>query len=171
MAKRLEVQPHQSIEEVEKAFRAAKDGREKLYWQIILLKKQGGRTCDVARVTGYKPDWVRRVVRDYNANGPDSVGDGRSSNRRERLLNAELMAELRHALEHEKPPGGGVWTGAKVNRWMFERLGQKVASGTAYNYLARLGYTKKTPRPRSEKADLPAQDRFKKKSSRKRSSE
>lgn len=171
MPNRLEVQPHQSLEEVEASFRAAKDGREKLHWQVILLKKQNWETRDVAKVTGYKPDWVRRVVRNYNANGPDSVGDGRASNGKEPLLNQELMAELRHALDHETPPGGGHWTGKKVNRWMVERLGRKIGSTTPYKYLVRLDYSKKSPRPRAAQADPIVQADFKKKSSKKKSNE
>jgi len=171
MAKRLEVHPHQSLEEVEAAFKAAKDGGEKARWQCILLKKKGWGTGAVAEVVGFKPDWVRRVLRAYNADGPESVADGRASNGKERILNEEMMAELRHALKHESPPGGGLWTGAKVNRWMFETLGRKLANGTVYDYLARLDYTKKSPRPRAAKADEAAQDNFKKKSSRRKSSE
>ena len=92
-------------------------------------------------------------VRNYNANGPGSVGDGRASNGKEPLLNQELMAELRHALDHETPPGGGLWTGKKVNRWMVERLGRKIGSTTPYKYLVRLDYNKKSPRPRAAQAD------------------
>jgi len=169
MSKRLEVKPHQTLDEVREAFDKAKDGKEKLRWQIVVLKKQGWRTDDVAEVVGCKPDWVRRMVRRYNAEGLDAVKDKRSRNGRQRLLDDDLMAELRHALDNEAPPGGGLWTGRKVNRWILDRIGVKVNDTTGYAYLARLGYSLKSPRPRATQASSEAQERFKKGGSKPRS--
>ena len=132
---------------------------------MIWLKKQGWRTADVGRCTGFRPDWVRRLVRRYNKHGPSSLGDRRASNGREPLLSDSQRQELLAALS--KPsPYGGLWTSAKVARWMGERLGRKVWPQRGWVYLRDLGMTLQRPRPRHVRADPEAQAVFKKNSRR-----
>src|SRR5574342_55208 len=92
-------QGHLPNEAMERRYRDAKDVVERSQWQILWLLAGGKRTREVAAVTGYSQDWIRKLVRRYNAQGPGAVGDGRHSNPgRDRLLSAELEAELREAL-------------------------------------------------------------------------
>ena len=86
MAARLKVASHLSTEEVFERYRKSDDVIEKVHWQIVWLKAKGESTGEVARLTGYNTDWIRRVVRRYNEHGPESLGDGRLENGREPLL-------------------------------------------------------------------------------------
>ena len=123
---------------------------------MIWLKAQGWQTRDVARSTGFKTDWVRRLMRRYNKHGPESLGDRRASNGREALLSEAQRQELLAALA--KPSlYGGLWTSAKVARWIGERLGRKVWPQRGWVYLRDLGMTLQRPRPRHVKADPEAQ--------------
>ncbi|HVP68507.1 MAG TPA: winged helix-turn-helix domain-containing protein [Anaeromyxobacteraceae bacterium] len=161
--RRLEVAGHLGVMELFERYREAEDAVLKGHLQVIWLKAQGWETKQVARCTGFKPDWVRRLVRRYNAQGPDGLGDQRASNGRDPLLSEAQRQELLVALG--KPsPYGGLWTSAKVARWMEERLGQKVWPQRGWIYLRDLGMTLQRPRPRHVKADPKAQAAFKKNS-------
>ncbi len=66
------------------------------------------------------------------------------------------------AREHEEPPGAGPWSGPKVQRWLNETQAIQVSPATAYRTLVRANFTLQQPRPSNERADVQAQDAFKK---------
>src|SRR5574341_2643690 len=78
--RRLEVAGHLTVTELFERYRGAEGPALKAHLQVIWLKAQRWGTREVARCTGYKPDWVRRLVRRYNAHGPESLGDRRADN-------------------------------------------------------------------------------------------
>src|SRR5260370_37171062 len=101
MARRLKVHPYLDSEELEKRYRNAQDAVERSQWQIVWLLSVGKRSAEVAAVTGYCVDWIRKIVRRYN-----TVGDGRHRNpSQQRLLSAEQDAELETALEKAAATG------------------------------------------------------------------
>ena len=158
------VADHLTIRQLRERFRRCKNTVEKAHLQAILLRYQGRSTAEVAEICGFEPDWVRRLVRRYNAKGPDALGDGRRNNGKQRLLSDEQLEDLRVAVLTCVPPGGGLWTGPKVAKWMSAKLKRPVSPQRAWDYLCRLGMTKQTPRPRHAKASAEAQAAFKKNS-------
>ena len=113
-------------------------------------------------------NWVRRVVRKYNAEGPDGIPDGRANNGLEPMLDKAGLAALEHALEHEAPPGGGLWSGPKVSRWLSARLGRSVHPQTGWAYLTqRLKWSIKVPWSAHPDSDENAVEAFKKGGSKK----
>jgi len=164
MPRPVVVAPHLSIAELEDSYRQCRDAVVKIHWQAILLVAQGYSTADVAKVCGYKPDWVRRLIHRYNENGPQGLADRRQCNGRSRLLSDELLAELRDAVLHKSPPGGGLWTGPKVAAWMSRKLSRPISPQVAWNYLQLMGMSKQAPRPRHVRASGTGQDAFKKNS-------
>jgi transposase len=164
MPKLLFVHPHLTISALQERFRDCNDAAEKTRWQAVLLRAQGRSTAEVAEICGYKPDWVRRLVRRYNRDGPDSLRDGRRNNGKERLLDPAQLEELRAAVLNEVPPGGGLWTGPKVAQWMSAKLGRPVLPQTAWDYLQYMHMSKQSPRPRHVRASAAAQATFKKNS-------
>jgi transposase len=160
----LKVAAHLTDEELEARAHGA---RARLWewarWRAILLFKQAESAADIARFLGRKEDWVRRTVRSYNKDGPDSVRDLREDNGTEARVGPELMAALVEAVQHDEPPGGGRWTGGKAQVWLNQRLEKPIPQSTAYNTLHRAKLSWQVPRPRSVEADPQAQDDFKKK--------
>ena len=65
---------HLSVGQLFERYRRADDAVVKAHLQVIRQKAQGRSTGEVARKTGFKVDWVRRVVHRYNGDGPDSLG-------------------------------------------------------------------------------------------------
>ena len=160
----LAVAGHLSAAELGRRDRAARDRVERGHLQVVWLLVQGRSRSEVARVMGLSGLWVAEVVRRYNAKGPDGLGDRRRGNAGAKpLLGAEDEAALRAALT--APPGdGGLWTGPKVAAWMAARLGRKVWPQRGWDYLRKLGYSARRPRPRHAEAASPEEQAAYKKS-------
>src|SRR5260221_5666387 len=95
MASRLKVHPYLNSEALEARYRHAQDVVELSQWPMLWLLSVGKTSSEVAAVTGYCVDWIRKLVRRYNAGGLVAVGDGRHHNPGQpRLLSAEQDAEL-----------------------------------------------------------------------------
>jgi transposase len=166
MPKRLSIQAHLDVDELERHYRRAKDPVARSHWHIIWLLAQGLASAQVAVVTGYTVNWIRTLARRYNQLGPAGLEDRRHRNPGATgLLSAAQRAALAAALA-QPPPDGGVWTGPKAAAWMAAKLGRRVHPQRGWETLRRLGWTSKVPRPRHAKADPTAQMAFKKTSRR-----
>src|SRR3954467_3287634 len=115
---------HLSPAELGQRYRAARSPIERPQLQIVWLLSRGRGEREVAQVTGYGRRWVAEVVRRYDEEGPDGLGDRRRRNAGARpLLGAEDEAALRVALA-EPPADGGLWTGPKGATGMAGRRGR-----------------------------------------------
>lgn len=146
MPKVLKVATNLTVEELYKRYRSCSEATEKTHWQIIWLKAQGNPTKDIAKVTGFNPDWIRRIVRRYNELGEESLGDGRRDNGNDMMLSAEQLVELRQAL-CQRPPDGGLWNSRKVAQWIADKVGHRVHPQTGWEYLQREKMSLHVPRP------------------------
>jgi transposase len=159
MNKRITVKPHESIEYIEARYRKAKDPVERSHWQIIWLLAQGKTTGEIAEVTGYCASWIRSIAHRYNNEGPAGLGDRRHDNPGGTfILSVEQLEQDLDA----GAPDGGLWTGPKVAHWIEVYTGHKVHPQRGWEYLKRLGYSKRVLRPRHAKADPAVQEAFKK---------
>src|SRR3712207_4005471 len=118
MGVRFAVADHLGMEELAARYRATRDPVERGRWQMIWLLASGRSLREVAAVMGYSTRWLREVVRRYNADGPEGLGDRRHGNRGAApLLDAAGQQALEAALA-VPPPDGGRWTSAKVAAWI-----------------------------------------------------
>ena len=161
MPRELRVAPHLTHIEVATRFKSCRHVDEKTRWQAVMLKMAGWPTPDIAQACGHEVDWVRRTVRRYNEMGPDGITDQRQNNGAKRMLTKEEHEALREALLG-LPPDGGLWTAKKVAAWITATTGKPARPHTGWLYLKRLGFSRKTPRPRHPDADPEAQEAFKK---------
>ncbi len=162
MNKPITVKAHLSVEAIETRYRKTKDPVARSHWQIIWLLAQGKTTKEVNQVTGYCLSWIRTIAHRYNQVGPQGIGDRRHANPGGIfILSTQLQERLVEALENP-PPGGGLWTGRQVARWIFSQTGRKVHPQRGWEYLKRLNYSKRVLRPRHAKADAAVQEAFKK---------
>lgn len=162
MARQLKLNPHLTTAALEGRYRAETDGITRSHWQMLWLLVSGKRTAEVAALTSHGVAWVRSIVKRYNEGGPSAVGDQRRHNPgKPRLLTAEQEGQLRQQVQ-QAVEAGHSWTGTQAAAWMSQQTGRKVYAARGWDMLRRLGYTTKTPRPRHVKADLEAQQQFKK---------
>jgi len=163
MPKRITIQQHLNLDELETRYRQAKEPIERSHYQIIWLLANGRPTEEVAAVTGYSRNWIYELVWGYNRIGPESLGDSRHQNPGgEPLLSDVQQAQLWQALQ-EKASDGGLWNGRKVADWMSELLGRTVSPQRGWEYLRGMRYRLLKPRPEHESADFTEQQEWKKK--------
>lgn len=164
----LTLTPHLSIEELEQHYRSCKDGKEKTRWQSIWLYAQQDKpsTLAVSQATGFSQNWVYKLIRRYNEEGPEGLVDKHWENPggdQRAILSEEEQEALMKALQG-KAPDGGLWTAPKVAKWVKEKTGKTLAATTAWTYLRQLGFSLQVPRPSHEQQATPEeQAAFKKK--------
>ncbi len=164
--------PHLSEEALRLKYRQCKDSADRTRWQALWLLAQGPvlkSQREVGQLLDRSHTWVGRLVGSYNAHGPQAVATqkraGASQGGTCAALNAHDLAALDYALEHESPPGGGLWSGVKVSLWIGERTRVKPHRVTGWHYLCKLGYSEQVPRPsHSQAASKAEQVAFQKKS-------
>ena len=155
------VAKHLTIEEVTARFRAADSSVLKTHLQVVMLALRGFTVAGIMEATSLSRAWVFSILKRYNEEGPDALGDGRRNNGGERYLDDEGLDALRLALQGT-PPGGGLWTAPKVQRWILERTGERVDPVTAWRYLGRAGFTVQVPRPTDVRSDPEEREKGKK---------
>jgi transposase len=150
---------------LEHRYRKARDPVERSHHQIVWLLSEGRTTREVCEVTGYSPGWVRQIARRYNERGVEGLGDRRHGNpgaKERALLDEAGEAELQEALQGP-PPGGGMWSGSKVARWIAQRNGlEKVHVQRGFEYLRKVRYSPQVPRPQNASTDPSEQEDFRK---------
>jgi len=147
-------------------YRKATDPVLRTHLLMVWRMSLGDSIREVAGTVGYSEKWVREIARRYESEGVDGLGDRRHGNpgaRERALLDEEGQAELREALEGP-PPGGGMWSGPKVARWIEQKTEiKKVHAQRGWEYLRKAGMSLQVPRPSNAKgADAPEREAFKK---------
>jgi len=163
MARTLRLHPHLPAAELSRRARQAPNLVEARRWQLLALVADGKTVKDAAQLVGLYAPYARRVVHRYNQDGPAGVRDRRMDATpppRPPLLSAEQQQELAAAVQGPAP-GGGLWTGPLVARWIAEKTGRaQVAPQRGHDYLMRLRLSPQRPRPRHHDADPAAQAAF-----------
>lgn len=162
MSRRVQVVEHLSVEDLGDRYHQSTDVIERSHYQIVWLLARGYATAEVASVTGYSRDWVYKLVRRYNREGPTAIGDQRQHNLgAPTLLDDVQQAQLLQALE-EAPADGDLWDGPKVAQWMSELLGHHVHPQRGWEYLRAMERRLLVPRPEHVESDPLVQQQWKK---------
>lgn len=162
MGKRLVLEPHLTVDELFRRYRDCRSPVERPRWHMIWLLATGHTTEEVVRVSGYCRDWVRKIARRYNRDGPAALADGRQRNAGQKpLLTAADEAELAAVLT-EPHPEGLLWNSVTVAEWISQKVGRPVDYRRGWKYLRKLNFSPQRPRPRHAEANAEAQDEFKK---------
>src|SRR5260221_13737184 len=156
MGKRLSIELHLPIEDLEQRYRAAREGVTRSQWQIIWLLAGGATSQEVAEVTGYSLPWIRALAQRYNTRGADGMGDGRHRNPGHApLLSVEQQGALVQALEGPSPDGGR-WSGPQVATWIAGMVGHRVSAQRGWEHRRRLRGPARVPPPGQAEGDPPA---------------
>src|SRR5260221_8016819 len=161
MARRISLEPHLTIEELERSYRSTKDPVERSRWLFLWLLARGQPAKVIASIAGYSAYWIGRIARRYSQHGPAGVKDLRRQSRPSiPLLAASQQDELAAALAAGSAPEGDRWSGRTVAAWISQRLGRRVGRQLGWTYLRRLGARLRVPRPCHVQANPQAQADF-----------
>ena len=165
MARRIQLVPHLTVDELAQHYKAAATAADARRFQALWLIAQGHTATHAASIVGLSDKWVRTLVLRYNQHGLAGLRDTRADNPGAAPL---LSPELQHALFHalQAPPAeGGIWTGRKVAVWIKRHTGITTQPQRGWEYMRRLGFSTQTPRPRHAQAASPEEQTAWKKSS------
>ena len=162
--RQLKITVHDSVEELEARYRAAKDGVARSQWQIVWLLVSGRATREVAGTTGYSEDWIRQIAHRYSEHGAVGIGDRRHLNPGRALSLSRAQQSTLKTLLSGAAERGEIWSGVQVAAWMSERLGRPVYPQRGWEMLRRLGFRPKVGRPRHVNANPDEQAAYKKRS-------
>lgn len=131
--------------------------------QAVIFPLSYGMSLEqTADMLGISASWVCKLrTRFARGEVPDPEA-GRRHRPRQNLSREEEAAFL--APFFEKASAGGILVVGEIKRALDERLGRQVALASAYNLLHRHGWRKLAPDKRHPKADVPAQEAWKKNS-------
>jgi hypothetical protein len=114
--------------------------------QVLLIKGRGAILLEPSRAELQKPSSAPRASSKIHA----------------RLDDKENGRELQEALQGP-PPGGGMWSGSKVARWIAQRNGlEKVHVQRGFEYFRKVRYSPQVPRPQNASTDPSEQEDFRK---------
>src|SRR5258706_13049563 len=105
MARRIHLQPHLSVDDLERRYRAAKEPNERTWWQILWLLAQGHTATELSRGIGYRAYWIGQIAKRYNEEGPAGMQNRRhtTSNRPPPDFSPALQEVLRELLAGAAP--------------------------------------------------------------------
>jgi len=126
--------------------------------QALWLVRTGRSLGEVARVLGVHYVSVQRWVRWYRAGGVAGLAQHRQAGKGKP---AKLSVDQQQGLLAELATGR-FRTAAQIRAWVEETYGVRYTAGGMYGLLTRLRCAPKVPRPLHERADLAAQDAWKK---------
>jgi len=156
---------HRTANQVRAKYRACRHPVEKVRWHALwlLARTDEPRTpARVAGLVGLSDVTVRAILHRWNASGPDGLADGRQGNGSEPKLTPRRRDALYAALQ-QRPPDGGLWSGPKVARYVYDRWAVAVGPVTGWRWLRGLGFTLQVPRPSHPRsADPPTRRAWKK---------
>src|SRR5258706_14701745 len=135
MGRHIHLQPHVTVDDLERRYRAAKEPHERSWWQILWLLAQGRTATELAGVTGYSAYWIGQIAKRYNERGPAGMHNRQhtTSRRAAPLLSAAQQEEMRQALAGPATEDDR-WRERTVAEAQRARLGREVSRHRGLNF-------------------------------------
>jgi transposase len=150
------------LKELKRRARQEKDADRRDRLRAVVLSIEGEEASVIARLLGRSRRQVQDWAYAYRDGGIDAIHPPKPPGKRPRV-HGEIVQKLRARLDAGPTAADKVCTlrGKDVQRILREEMGVKLSLTAAYATMHRLGYSCLAPRPRHEKQDLAAQERFK----------
>lgn len=159
MKKHIVLQAHDSVADLEREIKKARDPAMKIRLKAILLRKQGETPQEVAErllvtnrsVTG----WIVRYNKDAVA-GLVTKPSGRKEGNPK--WDGDIFDDLTKEIDK-----GGYWSIPKMQEWLKEHCKKDIPEQTVWYRMDQLNYSYKGARPRPTQGNKEKQESFKKK--------
>jgi transposase len=153
---------HLTIEQVKEKMKEAKDPRQLQRWQIIYTALVEPRTAEeIAKCVGVSKSLVQKMVPLYNREGIHAIEIKSSGGRYHDYMSIEEEKNFL-APFWERAARGELTTTREIHQAYEEQIGKSVNITTIYRILGRHDWRKVMPSSLHPKADIEAQDAFKK---------
>jgi transposase len=150
------------VEKLRTLVRKERDAEQRDRYLVVLHALSGRQTLWIAEGLGRSRAFVQRWVYAYRDGGIEALKDKPRGGSKPKLPR-EQEARLRARIDAGPTEKDRVCTlrGKDVQRIIREEFGKDISLNGAYRTLHRMGLSCLAPRPRHEKQDLAAQEKFK----------
>lgn len=159
--RRLVIEWEEDAETLQSLYRTESNAELRPRMHALWLLRSGRRLAEVAEIVGIHYATLQQWVRWYRVGGVKEVRSHRKGGRQGKA--SYLTVEQERALV-EAAKKGSFHTVGEMEAWIEKQYQVTYRPGSFYFVCERLGLKKKVPRPLSEKADLAAQEEWKKRS-------
>ena len=150
------------VEKLKALVRKERDAEQRDRYLVVFHALSGKQTLWIAEGLGRSRAFVQRWVYAYRDGGIDALKDKPRGGSKPKLPR-EQEARLRARIDAGPTEKDRVCTlrGKDVQRIIREEFGKDISLNGAYRTMHRMGLSCLAPRPRHEKQDLAAQEKFK----------
>jgi transposase len=153
---------HLTLEQVKEKMKESKDTNQLKRWQIVYTALlQPRKAEEIAICVGVSKSLVQKIISRYNRDGIEAIEIKSSGGRYHEYLSIEEEEKFL-APFWKLASQGELTTTREIQRAYEEKVGHYVHETTIYRLIARHGWRKLLPRSRHPKADVEAQEAFKK---------
>jgi transposase len=153
---------HHSLEELIGIASQERYARRLIRLRIVILAMQDRTAPEIAGALGISRRAAQNWVYRYNTMGLEGLRDRRGGAYRRRLSNEQQERLDEHVRAEAMDPRAGYRRAEGIRCWIEREFNVVYTLSGVYAVLRRLGYSWLMPRPRHNKADLEAQEAFKK---------
>lgn len=158
----MRVVAHHSVAELSSIASKERHARRLIRLRIVILAMQDRTAPEIAGALGISRRAAQSWVYRYNAAGLEGLRDHRGGAYRRRLTDEQQELLDAHVRTEALNPRSGYRRAEGIRCWIEREFNVVYTLPGVYAVLRRLGYSWLMPRPRHNKADMEAQEAFKK---------
>lgn len=159
----MTVKEYRSVKELLKSAKSQTNARLARRIRTVALAQQRYTCAEIARMTAHSRRAIQSWVAKYNTHGLDGLKEQHRSGRKPNLPTASYQ-QFSSRIDAGPTKNDAVATlyGKNIQKILNNEFGVVYSLNGVYQLLHRLGYSYLAPRPRHRKADIKAQQDFKK---------
>jgi transposase len=159
----MTVKGYKSVKELLRLAKSQTNARFARRIQAVALAKQGYTCAAITQITANSRRAIQSWVEKYNAHGLDGLKEQHRSGRQPKLstTRCQRFCSRIDAGPADKEAVATLY-GKDIQKILNNEFGIVYSLNGVYQLLHRLGYSYLTPRPQHQKADIKAQQDFKK---------
>jgi transposase len=153
---------HLTLEQIKEKMKEATDPRQLQRWQIVYTALMQPRKAEeIARSIGVSKSLVQKMISRYNREGIQAIEIKKGGGRYHEYMTKEEEKNFLTPF-FQKAEQGELTTTKEIHQQYEKQIGHQVHETTIYRLLERHSWRKILPRSRHPKADIQAQETFKK---------
>lgn len=158
----MHVEDHHTQKQLRDLLRKQRNAKVALRLQAVSLAKAGKTAVEIPQLLPLSRRTVQIWIGRYNQYGSKGLQDNHVGGNSFKLNEQQKQKLINYIDSQASDPCRGIRRAEDLRDWMKQNIGVPYSLSGVYYLLHSLGYSCLMPRPRHHKADLEAQQEFKK---------